>query len=318
MKRDGILIIDKPSGLTSRQVVSRIKRVSDAAKAGHTGTLDPLATGLLIVCIGRATLLSRVISQGQKIYEVKALLGVETDTYDIEGEVVSECDSKDIQPEQVKAVFGSFTGVVKQTPPQYSAVKHHGKPLYHYARRGVTVEVQPREVEIQQIKLSSFEKQAGKTTIGLEVCCGPGTYIRSLVSDIGTALQCGGCVSELRRVRTGRFTIEQAHGLEEVLCGAENLDDIIVSLEEATADLPTIVVSNTGEREVMYGKPLERRWIDSVTGDIEVDGVVRIISETGRLLALHKGMADEDNAEYVSKAIRVIGIEEQVNNDEVA
>ncbi|MBN1289927.1 MAG: tRNA pseudouridine(55) synthase TruB [Actinobacteria bacterium] len=318
MKRDGVLIIDKPSGLTSRQVVSRVKRVSEAAKAGHTGTLDPLATGVLIVCIGRATLLSQVLSRGLKRYEVKAILGVATDTYDIDGEVVSEGDSKEIEPEQVEAVFGRFTGVVMQMPPEYSAVKHHGKPLYHYARKGINVKVEPREVDIREIKLGSFERDGEKTIIGLEVNCGPGTYIRSLVSDIGSELGCGGCVSELRRVQTGRFTIDEACRLENVLSGKDDLDDVIVPIEDATADLPTIVVSDTGGHDVMCGKPLEERWVDSVSGDVGPGSVIRIISGTGTLLALHKGMDRGDGVEYVSKALRVIRVEEQVNNNEVA
>jgi tRNA pseudouridine55 synthase len=206
---NGIVVIDKQTGRTSRAVVEEVKRALGIKKAGHTGTLDPLATGVLPVCLNEATKLVQFLALDDKEYRATLLLGVRTDTLDTEGQVIARQEPR-VSPEQVEAVLRSLTGKREQTPPRYSAVKFKGRPLYDWARRGIDVERESRPVEIYRIGIEEIRLPE----VTFSVACSKGTYIRSLCADAGEQLGCGGCLSALRRTRSGSFRLEDALVLE--------------------------------------------------------------------------------------------------------
>ncbi len=205
----GVLLVDKPQGPTSFTIVRQVRHLLGVKKVGHAGSLDPFATGLLIVCVGRpATKLSESLMNGKKEYSATLQLGTETDTQDPEGEVISTCPVPELTEAEICQCLEKFVGRQLQTPPQYSALKHKGKPLYYYARRGITVEKEPREIEIESIRLKWYEHK--RQQLGIDVICSRGTYIRTLASDIGKALGCGAYLIALRRLRSGLFSLENS------------------------------------------------------------------------------------------------------------
>ncbi|HEX7416157.1 MAG TPA: tRNA pseudouridine(55) synthase TruB, partial [Smithellaceae bacterium] len=206
---NGIVIIDKPAGKTSHDIVSEVKKIMDAKKAGHTGTLDPMATGVLPICLNEATKLAQFLSGENKEYLATMLLGVKTDTLDTEGEVTGQSD-KFVRDEEIKAALKQMVGKIRQVPPAYSAVKYCGKPLYKYARKGIFLETAAREVEIYSIVVEdiSFPR------VTFQIVCSKGTYIRTLCSDVGDLLGCGACLCGLRRLRSGLFSADMAVSLE--------------------------------------------------------------------------------------------------------
>lgn len=210
---DGILIVDKPSGLTSHDVVLKVRKKIRQQKVGHTGTLDPVATGVLVIVIGRATKYVRYLTNQDKLYRVRLRLGLRTDTGDIEGQIIEEKPAGKIPQSLIEEVFLKFKGEVLQVPPMVSAKKYRGKPLYKYARKGVVVPRSPKKVFIQDINV----EKVNLPEIDFTVHCSKGTYIRTLCEDIGNALGTGGCAVEIRRLRSGPFGIEQAIKLDRFL-----------------------------------------------------------------------------------------------------
>ena len=208
---DGVLLLDKPTGITSNAAIQRVKRLFNAAKAGHVGTLDPLASGLLPVCLGEATKFSTDTFSADKSYAADVLLGVTTTTGDTEGEVTAR-RAVAVTQDQVVAVLARFTGALQQMPPMYSALKRDGKPLYAYARAGQTVEREPRSITIYAIDLLNFAAERFK----ISVRCSKGTYIRVLAEDIGGALGCGATLEGLRRTRVGAFGLQHAVSLTDL------------------------------------------------------------------------------------------------------
>ncbi len=203
----GVLLIDKPVGPTSFRIVQQVRRGIGIRKVGHAGTLDPFASGLLVVCVGRpATRIISSLMEGEKEYEAILQLGIETDTQDLTGKVIAEKQFEALEPDSVNACLEQFTGELMQTPPQYSALKHKGKPLYYYARKGIKVEKEPRKIQIREIELLSLDNES----MQIRVVCSKGTYIRTLAADIGRFLGCGAHLTGLRRLRSGRFTTEEA------------------------------------------------------------------------------------------------------------
>ncbi|NOR11163.1 MAG: tRNA pseudouridine(55) synthase TruB [Desulfovibrionaceae bacterium] len=201
----GVLLIDKPVGPTSFRIVQQVRRALKIKKVGHAGTLDPFASGLLVVCVGRpATRLVSSLMEGEKEYEAILQLGVETDTQDLTGQVIAEKQVGEIDRDRVRDCLAQFTGEQLQTPPQYSALKHKGKPLYYYARKGIKVTKEPRKIQIREIELLSLDPDS----MQIRVVCSKGTYIRTLAADIGRSLGCGAHLTGLRRLRSGRFTVE--------------------------------------------------------------------------------------------------------------
>jgi len=207
---NGVVVIDKPAGLTSHDVVSEVKKILGARKAGHTGTLDPLATGVLPVCINEATKLAQFLSTENKTYSATMMLGVRTDTQDTEGKI-TETSDKMVSEEDIRLVLGRLVGKFKQIPPAFSALKLKGKPLYKYARAGEFPQVAARDVEIFSLNV----KDITFPYVTFEISCSKGTYIRTVCSDIGDELGCGACLSGLRRLQSGFFTEEMAVTLEK-------------------------------------------------------------------------------------------------------
>ncbi|MCD0505107.1 tRNA pseudouridine(55) synthase TruB [Bordetella petrii] len=208
---DGVLLLDKPVGLSSNHALQRAKRSMDAAKAGHTGTLDPFATGLLVCCMGRATKISGAMLEADKAYRATLQFGEETDSGDLTGNVVATADGGcQVTEAALRDALSRFQGIIEQVPPMYSALKRDGKPLYEYARQGIELERPPRQVTIHRIDLLSLEG----TRAEIDVACSKGTYIRTLAQDIGRALGCYAHLAALRRTHVGPFSLDRAVTLE--------------------------------------------------------------------------------------------------------
>lgn len=208
----GILLVDKPAEWTSHDVVNCVRRRFRVKKVGHCGTLDPAATGLLVLVLGRATKLSGRLSGQDKVYSGILRLGIETDSQDRDGKIVAEQDPSAITREQCEEVFERFTGEIQQIPPMVSAVKKDGRPLYKLARKGIEVEREPRDIMIHSLKLLDFRLP----DVEFEVCCSKGTYVRTLCADIGRDLGCGAYLEALRRNRSGKFKIEDAYAMDAI------------------------------------------------------------------------------------------------------
>ncbi len=228
----GVFLVDKPVDITSFKVVSRLRRILGIKKIGHTGTLDPFATGLLILCAGRpATRLISRFMEGEKEYLATLRLGVETETLDTEGAVTARHPIDAITSLQVEACLQKFKGRQLQVPPAYSALKYKGKPLYYYARKGIAVEKEPREVHISTLDRIGGDRTltATNTDLGIRVVCSKGTYIRTLGADIGSALGCGAHLVQLRRIRSGSFTVQDSLTWDD-LSGDDALDKCLCKM----------------------------------------------------------------------------------------
>lgn len=246
----GLLLLDKPCGITSQSAVTRVKRLYSAGKAGHTGTLDPMAEGLLPVCLGEATKFSHLLLDADKGYLATIKLGVTTSTGDLEGEVRSTAPVS-VERAAVEKVLARFTGEILQTPPMYSAVKHAGKRLYELARAGATVARVPRRIEIKAIELIALEHD----TLRIEVLCSKGTYIRVLAEDIGAELGCGACLAALRRTRSGEFRGEDAISLEALQASDEAARNArLLAVDALVASLPRIDLEACAARELAAGR----------------------------------------------------------------
>ena len=218
----GILNLDKPAGWTSHDVVAWVRRVLREKRVGHAGTLDPMATGVLLVCVGQATRVVEYLTAGQKVYRAEAQLGVTTDTYDADGQVVATAPVPSLTADDLRGALAGFVGEIQQRPPAYSAIKQGGEAAYRKARRGEAVELPARPVTIHGIELLDWDPAASKFTI--DVTCGPGTYIRSLTHDLGQVLGCGAVLTRLTRIRSGQFAIEDAVALDALADAARSGD----------------------------------------------------------------------------------------------
>ena len=248
----GVLNVDKPGGMTSHDVVAQIRRLSAQRRVGHAGTLDPAATGVLVVCLGKATRLVEYITNGRKIYRARIRLGVETETWDAEGQVVARADCSGLTLEAVREALYGFVGEIHQVPPMYSALKHKGQPLYRLARRGIVVERQPRTVEIFDLELLNWDPP----DISLRVTCSKGTYIRALAHDLGSALGTGAHLAALTRLAVGSFHLQDATPLDALL--AEGKGDRwrkrLLPMSAALEGMPTIAVDVETARRIGYGQ----------------------------------------------------------------
>jgi len=237
---DGMLLLDKSPGMASNGAVQRVKRLYQANKVGHTGSLDPLATGLLPLCLGEATKLSGFLLNTDKRYFTRVRLGKATATADAEGEIVEEKPVPPLNETMIEAVLQPLRGKIEQLPPMYSAIKHRGRKLYELARRGKEVERQPRQVSIYELRLAGY----GADWLDLDVHCSKGTYIRVLAEDIGAALGCGGHVEQLRRTAVGRFTLAQSVCFEdlEAMADEERLA-LLLPFSAIAEELPAFALS---------------------------------------------------------------------------
>lgn len=279
----GILIVDKPPDMTSARVVSRIKKISGITKIGHTGTLDPMATGVMICTVNRATRLSRFFLESPKKYTAVLRLGIETDTQDATGKVLSERPVDRISVPAVQAAFRRFRGEIDQTPPAYSALKHKGVPLYKYARKGNCVTKPPRKVTIFDIRIIDMDFP----DIRFEVACAAGTYVRTLCADIGNMLGCGGHMAALRRTACGGFGIHEALPLEEIESHSslETLKDRLVSMSGALGAMPSHTADGGLMEKIRYGKPIAAVELNP-QGIGAGNSFVKIVDDGDGLLAI--------------------------------
>jgi tRNA pseudouridine55 synthase len=285
-RMDGILNINKPQGITSYGVVARVKRLSGERRVGHAGTLDPAATGVLPVCLGKATRVVEFIMGALKTYLAGIELGVTTDTYDAAGQIVNQADASSINRPAVESALASFRGEIRQAPPMYSAVKLGGRPLYELARAGLTVIRESRKVTIHQLELVDWQPPR----LTLEVTCGRGTYIRSLAHDLGQALGCGAHLATLRRTRYGPFDIETAVPLPRLEEAFENGDwqRLAYPVDFVLQDYPAAVIDEAGETAMKNGRPLN---IDNPASQPEL---CRAYSQDGRFLGILRRLPGQD------------------------
>lgn len=277
----GIILIDKPAGITSAEVVRRVKRLVRPSRVGHLGTLDPLATGVLPIMIGEATKLAPFLEGGDKQYAGTIRLGVETDTLDSEGAVIGTKGVPKLNEDRLSEVAARYTGRFVQIPPAFSAIKRAGVPLYKLARKGAEVEPPPREVEVRELRLGQCDDPE---LLHFEVVCSPGTYVRSLARDIGVALDTLAHLSALRRLRNGRFAIEQAQPLESVLIALESncfRSAGLVGINAAIPDLPGITLDPALERRLRNGDSSALDMLVPAGADL-----LGIFSEKGDLIAI--------------------------------
>src|SRR5579872_652884 len=252
---DGIIIIDKPSGITSAEVVRRIKAKVKPARVGHLGTLDPFATGVLPIMVGEATKLAPMLEGGEKVYEGIIKLGIETDTLDRDGNVIREAPIPSIDAARLDEVARQFTGKIDQVPPIFSAIKREGVRMYKLARKGNPEDIEPppiRSVEIKQLSL--IRANTDYDELRFVATCSPGTYARSLARDIGVALGTVAHLKELRRTRSGHFTLADAIGLDDALAGASESRRLI-GLRDALPDLAELNVDDDAEKLLRNGDP---------------------------------------------------------------
>ena len=266
----GILIVHKPAGLTSHDVVNRVRRVTKIRQVGHAGKLDPMATGVLVVCLGAATRISEYLLGHDKRYRATIRLGVETNTYDADG-VMTATREVNVDRAIVEAALTQFTGEIQQIPPMYSAIKREGQKLYELARQGLEVERAARSVIVHSIELLDFQPP----DLTIDVCCSAGTYVRSIAHDIGGALETGAHLIELTRTASGPFTLDQAIDLETL---ATHWADHLHAIDEALRDWPLVVLAEPERRRALNGAPL---FSVKVSGDH-----CRAHDEQGNLLAL--------------------------------
>ena len=270
---NGLVIVDKPQGWTSQDVTARLRRVFQTRRIGHGGTLDPMATGVLPVFVGRGTRGVEFFEHAEKAYETVLQLGITTDTEDISGEVLEKRDVH-ISETEFTEILSQFRGKIMQVPPMYSALKVNGQKLCDLARKGKTVERQPREIEIFELTMLEFNGDTAR----LRVKCSKGTYIRTLCKDIGEALGCGGCMAELRRVQAGEYTIEEAVPLQTLL-DAENPEEFLRPVDSMFRNFPSVTLSDKQEKRCRNGNSF------SVTME---SGTYRVYSKQNEFLALSR------------------------------
>ncbi len=280
----GFLNINKPQGLTSHDVVARVRRLCrntfGKTKVGHAGTLDPMATGVLVICLGYATRLSEYAMQSTKKYRATVHLGVETDTYDAEGEILSESDASHITLEQVKTAFQPYIGDIQQMPPMFSAIKKDGKKLYELAREGKEIERETRPVTIHKIEVIDWQSPI----VTLDVTCGAGTYIRSLAHDIGEQLGTGAHLSGLVRLQSGSFSVDESVGLDTLLDDSD-WQNYIISPAHALQDWNAIQLTDEQVQEIQLGRFIPKQ-------DENNDMLVMAYMPDGHLLAVLENRVD--------------------------
>ena len=252
---NGIILLDKAKGESSNHALQRIKRLFHAKKAGHTGSLDPLATGVLPLCLGEATKISQFLLDSDKRYLAKVKLGERTDSGDSEGVVIDVQRRIDVDYDALVQTLTKFEGEIKQLPPMYSALKHRGVPLYKLARKGISIKRKVRPVTIRKISLMNFDNNIAE----IDVTCSKGTYIRTLADDLGQELGCGAHVIELRRLQAGVFSIDQCRDSNELETikesfGLSGLDKVIVPMERAVEKLPEVVLASETARDIRNGQ----------------------------------------------------------------
>jgi len=286
---DGILVLDKPGGMSSNRALQVVKHLYRAAKAGHTGSLDPLATGVLPLCFGEATKFSQFLLDADKVYDSTFVLGAVTDTGDAEGHTLETRDASGITEADVVAALGEFCGEIEQVPPMYSAIKQGGQPLYKLARQGLEVERKARRVVIHRLELRAF-RAGERPEVDIHLECSKGTYVRTLAEDLGRVLGCGAYVSALRRIRSGPFGIEDSVTIEtlEALQGSglpSELDKFLLPADTAVGALPLVSLSESGGFYMRQGQPV-------MVPNAPRGGIVRVALHSGEFLGVGEILDD--------------------------
>jgi len=297
---NGIIIIDKPVNITSAKTVSRVKTLLTAKKAGHTGTLDPFASGVLICCINRGTRLASFFLHGNKKYEAVLHLGVETDTQDATGVITATCGIEAGKDEkyneaEIQAAFKHFEGTIEQVPPVYSALKHNGVPLYKLARKGTPVQKPARQIHISAMNILDIKLPY----VRFEVSCSAGTYIRTLCADIGKILGCGGHLKDLRRIESCGFTLSEATPLQELekLALSGDLSDKIICMSDALRELPAKVADKKLADKILHGKTIFDHDIPVKTAKAG-EKIIKVVNKNNDLLAVLNRKKEDNTYNY--------------------
>ncbi|MEN6627599.1 MAG: tRNA pseudouridine(55) synthase TruB [Candidatus Sumerlaeia bacterium] len=283
----GIILIDKPRGMTSHDVVDRVRRVAGTRRVGHTGTLDPMASGLLVVCIGPATVVAQFLNGLDKVYLGTARLGAISSTYDAEGEITQQDRPIPFNSVEVETAMQRQVGSVLQLPPPYSAIKIKGRKLYEYARAGEVVPQQPRRVTVSRFELLHFEAPR----VHFLARVGSGTYVRSMVHDLGLELGCGAYLEALRRTQVGGFGIDQAIALDKLIQEPDLLPAHLLNITEALGHLPKLTIQPQAETAIMNGCSFRTSEILEFEGILNPGQPVLVINTRGRALSVAKAEA---------------------------
>lgn len=287
----GVLVVDKPEGLSSTEVVEKVKRALRVRKAGHGGTLDPIATGVLPILLNQATKIAQIFLEGDKAYEGEFELGITTDTYDITGEILARRPVPPLSLSQLSELARGFIGELEQIPPPYSAAKFRGRPLYKYARDGLLIPKEPKKVKVYDFRILSLEGNR----VGFYLRCSKGTYVRSLIHRLGELLECGATLTKLRRIQKSIFTIDMAVSLERILeLSRENPEEIknyIISLEKALEFLPKIILGEELSRKIREGRQISRQVFLSLLKFQKLtllpsERWIRLLDPRGKLVAI--------------------------------
>jgi len=301
---NGILVIDKPQGLTSTETLEKVKKILKVKKAGHGGTLDPIATGVLPIFLNNTTKLAEIFLEGDKLYEGEFQLGIITDTYDITGEVVTKKEVPEISLEEIQRLADSFVGEIEQVPPPFSAAKYKGRPLYKYARDGIVISKKPRKVKINEFKILGKEN----SKVHFYLHCSKGTYVRSLIHELGEKLSCGAVLTSLRRLKKSVFTLDKALTLEKLKeissQGLDKLIPYIISHEEALEFLPKVIVSEDLSQKIREGRQI---YTSSFLSFIKFQKLVisptekwiRIVTTRGKLVAIIENPLLNPSSTYI-------------------
>ncbi len=298
---NGVLNVDKPPNMTSHDVVDAVRRIAGIRKVGHTGTLDPMATGVLPLCLGHATRVQEFLVAQDKEYRVQLQLGIITTTQDVTGEVVEEREVGDIEESTIRETFQRFVGPQLQTPPMVSAKHHRGKRLYELARKGVEVKREPCKITIHDIEIEDISLPH----IMFRVVCSKGTYVRTLCHDLGQALGPGGVMSDLIRTRCGAFSIEDAVELEGMK-GPEDVRASLASVNESLSTMPSVVVGTEGTQSLQAGRPLLGIAVVRQTAPFGNGDLLRVVDRQGQLLGVGEALLPSDQITGMGGNMRAV------------
>lgn len=309
---NGLIVIDKPAGITSHTVVQDVKKIMGAKKVGHTGTLDPLATGVLLVCINEATKLAQFFNMDRKEYRATVLLGVTTDTYDVEGKIIAEANPCVDRADIARALL-SLVGTRQQVPPPYSAVKYQGQPLYKWARKGINIVSTPRTIEIYHISV----EEVVLPYVTFNVACSKGTYVRSLCLEIGEMLGCGACLAGLRRMQCGHYAEREAFTLAGIAekDRKEALVAQLISMADVLPDLPVIPVDKPLAEKIRQGyQPVFDSLLPDHIPFLAAGDVLRLKQER-QLVAIARMLSRSDNLSAQTGQERAVEILRVFNSE---
>ncbi|OGC78504.1 MAG: tRNA pseudouridine(55) synthase TruB [candidate division Zixibacteria bacterium RBG_16_40_9] len=308
MDLKGGLVMNKPTGITSHDTLDKLRKILPDISIGHTGTLDPQATGVLFVLLGPATKIASFIEGWDKEYLAKIKLGVKTDTYDLEGKILTAVEQLAVTEAGVKETVDGLVGEISQTPPLYSAIKYKGKKLYEYARAGVEVKPGKRNVSISKIEITAMNLPY----IELRINCSKGTYIRSIANEVGEKLGCGAALAALRRTRVGPYDLDQALTLKQIeeIHQDNKISDYIISIPEILKDVPQVLLRKDSEEKIKNGAELKKENLVSFD-NFKTEELVKVVNTRGEVVALGKFLVssqelDQTYGEKIFRYLRVV------------